>query len=148
MRYNDYHPEDDPIYDLRIAAQNYWCGQTGQEEPPDPSYRMVDGEWKLGRLMGPYECLMHLEDNRNLWRRWYSGFLTGSGIGVVLAGVSVVILPVYIIWYLLQRRTYQRQYDFYFRKREEIDAAGKPLWVAYDKVRLDLIGKNPLAVYP
>jgi hypothetical protein len=142
-----------PFGDLELASKNYWAGRTGREDPPAPTYRMVGGKRMLGRYMDPYGCQGHMRSAHIRWQNWYTGFFVALGIGVLLGPdtdfVSLIIagLPC-AIWYFCAKRSHRKQYDLYYGIQERIIETGEPQWVPYDKTRLELLDRNPLAVWP
>jgi hypothetical protein len=135
-----------------LDSQDYWCQVRGQPEPPAPSYRTVGGKTKLGRYVDPYGAMGLMQSQKNLWSKWYTGFLISAGIGVLFAGVDWVFLflalPVLATWYLIQRAVYRRRYDNYYAILCEIGRTGEAQWVPFDKYRLKLIDRSPQAVWP
>jgi hypothetical protein len=144
--------QENPFHDQSIGSKNYWAAHTGREDPPAPSYRMVKGKLKLGRYIDPYGCEAHMRSAKNLWAEWYTGFLISGGIGALFGTVDWVfiflVLPVFAVWYFVVRARFRHQYDQYYRIQERCLATGMPEWVAYDKDRLKLLDRNPLAVWP
>lgn len=142
-----------PNYDhYLLDSQDYWAGLRGQPEPPAPSYRMVGGEMKLGRYVDPFGAQGLMESTKNCWTKWYTYFLIAAGSGALFMGVDAVFvflaLPIFIVWYLIQRAKHRRLYDSYYAVYQEIQRTGQPQWVPFDKDRLALIDKRPQAVWP
>jgi hypothetical protein len=135
-----------------LDSQDYWSQLRGQPEPPAPTYRMVDGEMKLGRYVDPYGAQGLMEAQKNLWSRWYTRFLIAAAIPVLFIGVDWVFLflalPILATWYLVKRNNHRRLYDNYYALLQEISDTGKPVWVPFDKDRLKLIDRRPQAVWP
>lgn len=144
--------QENPFADCSIGSKNYWAGHTGREDPPAPSYRMVKGKMRLGRYMDPYGCQAHLRSAKNRWAEWYTGFLISAGIGALGGTVDwvfiFVALPIFAIWYFTVRAGFRRQYDRYYWVQQRCLETGQPEWVPYDKARLKLLDRNPLAVWP
>ena len=124
----------------------------GDMDPPAPTYRAVDGKQKLGRYVDPYGAMGLMHEAKARWEHWYPSFLVYSGIGPLFTGVTwvftVLILPFLVVWYLIQRAKFRRQYDRYWRVLQEIEDTGQAVWVPYEKDRLDLISARPQAVWP
>jgi len=143
------HPK---YYPYLLESQNYWAQLRGDENPPAPSYRMVRGKRRLGRYMDPYGCMGLMENQKDLWSRWYTGFLLGAGTSVLFIEVDwvfiVFCLPILALWYWLGRRKRRAKYDRYYRVIEEIEDTGQPVWVPYDKERLRRIERSPEAIWP
>jgi hypothetical protein len=143
---------DDPFYDLLLGSKNYWAGRTGREYPPAPTFRMVRGKKMLGRYMDAFGCQAHMRGAGRRWEKWYTGFFISCGITLLFADIDWVFcfiaLPAYALWYFSVKAKHRRQYDRYFAVQDEVLRSGEPEWVPYDKDRLKLIDKNPLAVWP
>ena len=58
------------------------------------------------------------------------------------------MVPAYAIWYFAVKAKHRRQYDLYYTVQDEIIQTGEPQWVPYDKERLKLLDRNPLAYWP
>lgn len=144
------HPN--PYHDLVMESKNYWCAHNGQEHPPAPTYREVNGKLVLGRYMDPYGCLGIIQNTKDRWSKWYTTFLIGAGAGVLFMGVDAVFLflavPILGSWYLIKRARHRAIYDRYYRVMEKCSTTGQPQWEPYDAERLKLIEKTPLAVWP
>ena len=142
----------DPFADLRIASKNYWAGRTGREDPPAPTLRDVDGKMMLGRYMDPFGCQAHLRTQHRLWDRWYTEFFISCAIALVLAPIAwptiFIFAPIYFVWYRATKAKHRRQYNLYYAVQDQILQTGESAWVPYDKTRLKLIDRNPLAVWP
>jgi hypothetical protein len=143
----------DPFADLRLASQNYWAGRTGLENPPAPTLRMIRGRKMLGRYMDPYGCQCHLRAQRNLWEKWYTSFFITAVI-ILVSGpetdfLSLAIIgPIYAAYYFWNKAKHTRQYKMYYAVQDEILRTGEPEWVPYDKVRLKMLDRQPMAVWP
>lgn len=145
------HPN--PFHDYVIASRNYWSGRTGRESPPPPSYRLVDGKQTLGRLMDPFGCQGQMAAYRNLWKKFWIRFVIVMGVLILCTEIDIIFLflevPIFATIYLVMRARYQRQYDKYYAVCQRIIVDnGEPEWVPYDKDRLKLLDRTPLAVWP
>jgi hypothetical protein len=102
--------------------------------------------------MDPYGCQAHMQARRQLWEKWYTGFFISCGVTLIFAEVDWVLiflaLPAYAIWYFSVKAKHRRQYDLYYGVQEKILTTGEPEWVPYDKERLKLLDRNPMAVWP
>ena len=150
---NNYHTyADAPDEQLRLASKNFWCAQTGREYPPAPSIRIVGGKQTLGRYMGPFECLLLMQERKQMWQKWYTWFLLSVGGTALFGEVDFVFifafLPLMAVWYLLVKRHHRKLYDGYYKTMQEIIANEEAQWVPYDKSRLKLISEEPRAIWP
>jgi hypothetical protein len=107
----------------------------------------------LGRYMDPYGCQAHIRGQRKLWEKWYTQFFIIAA-GALIFGpetdflsLAFLAVPWAIVYFYVKSRR-RRQYDLYYAVQEEILRTGEPQWVPYDKVRLHMIDRNPLAVWP
>jgi len=141
-----------PYYELQLESENYWCGVRGRQDPPPPTYREVDGKMVLGRYMDPYGCQAIMQSSKDRWSKWYTTFLLAAGASVVLGGVDAVFLfltlPIFIVWYLSVKARRRAQYDRYYAAQQECLRTEQPVWVPFDKDRLEAIQQSPLAVWP
>lgn len=107
---------------------------------------------RLGRYMDPYGCQAHMRAAQDRWQKWYTGFFISVGAAALFGAVDFVFifgaLPILGCWYLAKRAWTRRQYDLYFGIMDEIIRTGKSMWVPYDKDRLRLLDREPLAVWP
>jgi hypothetical protein len=150
---NQLPPQPNPKYaNYLLDSQDYWSQLRGSADPPAPSYRLVKGKQKLGRYMDPFGCMGLMQNQKDLWSKWYTGFLIVAGSAAVFAGVDAVfiflVLPIYAIWYLSVRARYRRRYDQYYAVLQEIERTGQPVWVPYSRYRLKLIDVRPTMVWP
>lgn len=144
---------ENPFGDLVLASKNYWAGRTGREKPPAPTFRVVRGRKMLGRYMDPYGCQAHLRAQRSLWEKWYTGFFISCIPAILFGGADSIIglflvVPIYAVWYFSVKAKHRRQYYQYYDIQNQILQTGEPKWVPYDKARLKLLDRNPLAVWP
>ena len=145
--------DESPYRDLLLARANYWCGQRGKEDPPQPSYRMVDGESKLGRYIDVYGCQVNMLGAQLGWQKKYIPILLGAGAGLLFAEVSwlflLFFLPIFGLYYLLRRSKYRRQYVLYFEELDHLQQTGQMHdWMPYDSVRLRAMKEHPEAMWP
>jgi hypothetical protein len=102
--------------------------------------------------MDPYGCQGLMQDQKDHWTRWYTGFLIVAGSAAVFGGVDLVfiflVLPIYAIWYLSVRAHYRHRYDRYWAVLQEIGRTGQPVWVPYSRYRRKLIDVYPTCVWP
>jgi len=135
-----------------LDSKNYWAGLRGSENPPAPSYRLVNGKQKLGRYLDPFGTAALMQETKALWTSWYTGFLVSAGVGALLIEVDWVFiclaLPIFAVWYLCRRTAARRRYDHYWSVLQEIESTGQPVWVPYNKDRLNVIERDPSAVWP
>src|SRR5215831_1557648 len=135
-----------------LDSQDYWSRVRNQPEPPAPTYRLVDGEWKLGRFVDPFGAQGLLESVQNRWHHWYVRFLPAAAAGAIIGGVDFIYLflalPIFIVWYVLKRNNYRKLYDEYFALLQEINETGGPVWSPYNRDRLHRIERSPAAVWP
>jgi hypothetical protein len=141
-----------PYEDLLAARANYWCGLTGREDPPPPSYRTIDGKPRLGRYMDPYGCQANMLGAQIGWQKKYIPILLGAGAGILFAEVDwiflIFFLPLMGLFYFAQRRRYRNQYVLYYEVLDAIERTGEAQWVPYDRWRLSKIKEHPEALWP
>lgn len=141
-----------PNRDLQIASMNYWAGRTGREQPPAPTFRMVDGKKTLGRYMDPYGAQAHIRNTRAGWEKWYVPFLISCAVALLLGEITwitwFVFLPVYAFWYFAKKASFRRRYESYFGVQQECLRTNEPQWVPYTKKQLKFMDRNLPAVMP
>jgi hypothetical protein len=137
---------------LLLESKDYWCRRRGSEDPPPPSLRMVNGKQRLGRYVDPYGAQGLMMEAKVHWQERLVPILIAAGAGAVFCGVDAVFvflaLPFWASMYLVVRRKYQRRYDRYYKVLQQIEATDEPVWVPYDKYRLQHIDRSPAAVWP
>lgn len=137
-----------PFGDLEQGSRNYWAGHISSENPPPPSYRRINGKLVLGRYMDPWGCQAHMRGAKGRWGKWYTDFFVISGSTVAFGSGSILFLPLAFVLYFFRRGQVRQQYDLYYGVMNRIMRTGEPEWVPYDKDRLALIDRNPLAYWP
>jgi hypothetical protein len=148
-----YLPQQQDQYDdLQLASKNYWAGRTGREDPPAPTYRMVNGRMLLGRYMDPFGCAANMRAVQGHWRNFYLSFFF-SAVGVLLGieidwAFFVIILPLGLAIYFIRKGLLRAKYERYEAIAAKIAETGEPQWVPYPRKRLKTMDISPPAVAP
>jgi hypothetical protein len=121
-----------------MESKNYWAGHTGSENPPPPSFRVINGQRVLGRYMDPWGCQWMMNRAQRFWagqlEQLVPSTVTTAAAGVAYPGL-LLGLPINSAINNHERNKARELFMYYREAQQQMHQTGEPIWVAYDPYR-------------